>query len=83
LTRNAYNASDFLNFTVGEPIDEINYGFMMMIQVYEDSSKVENDIERFGSLRILNSKWEYVPGDKLDITNDINLEFHNCTIDDL
>ncbi len=83
MTRNAYNASDFLNFTVGEPIDEINYGFMMMIQVYEDSSKVENDIERFGSLRILNSKWEYVPGDKLDITNDINLEFHNCTIDDL
>ena len=58
LTSNAYNSSDYLNFTVGQPTGESNFEFMMMFNfaVLTPPGSPRNliELERFGSFELTN-----------------------------
>ncbi len=56
LTPKAYNASDYLNLTVGQATEEINFGFMLMIGIFEEKTNEKpTEIDRFGTLKMLSS----------------------------
>ena len=57
LTSNAYNSSDYLNFTVGQPTGESNFEFMMMFNfavLTLPGSRNLIELDRFGSFELTN-----------------------------
>ena len=84
LTPNAYNDSDYLKFTVGEPYEEINFGFMLMVKIFDDNTNEKpTDIDRLGTLKMKSLRWKWDPYEKISTEADLQLKFHSCTKDDV
>ena len=58
LTSNAYNSSDYLNFTVGQPTEESNFEFMMMfnfsVLTTSGFPRTFTELDRYGSFNVTN-----------------------------
>ena len=81
---NAYNSSDFLNFTVGQPTEESNYEFRMMFTVfYYNTKDIPNDIDRIGTFQVFNEQYLWNPhyGNLTNISTEI--KFHSCSRNDI
>ncbi len=85
LTSNAYNSSDFLNFTVDQPSSESNYSFNLMYSVFDEQENQlkPKDIDRLGTLKAINLEFEYNSVYNNFTYSERELKFHICTVDDI
>ncbi len=84
LTSNAYNSSDYLNLTVGQPTEESNFEFMMMFSFSVLPFPMPLiEFDRFGTFVVTNEELTWNPFKSQFNVNETNLTFHKCTADDI